>query len=139
MQLTILPFSVLLLTVLTRPLFVQLLRLSIRRRIILGIGAYAIGSLLLFFVMHTDHFTRKEHDSLTLLLISISLIAGASILMIPMCLLTISLAVAVAYLGSAVLLAGELIVRRIAEYPKGPVLGLGIVFGGIAALIKAFH
>jgi len=32
----------------------------------------------------------------------------------------------------------EFIARRIAEYPKGPVLGLSALAGGIAGLIKIF-
>ena len=42
------------------------------------------------------------------------------------------------YLGSLLLYIVELTVRRIAEYPKGPVLAVGTLMGMIGALIKAF-
>src|SRR5262249_21259032 len=54
------------------------------------------------------------------------------------CLLTIFAARGLAYLASGIFYTGEFIVRRIAEYPKGPVLALSALCGGIVALIKAF-
>jgi hypothetical protein len=42
------------------------------------------------------------------------------------------------YIARVILYAGEFVVRRIAEYPKGPVLGLSALIGGIAAVFKAF-
>lgn len=42
------------------------------------------------------------------------------------------------YVARVILYAGEFVVRRIAEYPKGPVLGLSALIGGIAAVFKAF-
>jgi hypothetical protein len=47
-------------------------------------------------------------------------------------------ALMLAYIASAVLYVVEFLVRRIAEYPKGPVLALSAFFGGVVALIKAF-
>jgi hypothetical protein len=47
-------------------------------------------------------------------------------------------ALGLTYIASAILYVCEFIIRRIAEYPKGPVLALSALFGGIAALIKAF-
>jgi hypothetical protein len=61
-----------------------------------------------------------------------------SSLLVLLCLLWIFVARALAYLASAILYIGEFSVRRIAEYPKGPVLAMSAVFGGIVALIKAF-
>jgi hypothetical protein len=52
--------------------------------------------------------------------------------------LTILAAMGLAYLASAILYVCEFIIRRIAEYPKGPVLAISALFGGIVALIKAF-
>lgn len=46
---------------------------------------------------------------------------------------------ALAYFISMALYVGEFIVRRIAEYPKGPVLAVSAFFGGIVALFKAFR
>ena len=55
-----------------------------------------------------------------------------------LCLLAIFLSIALAYLASAFLYVGEFAVRRIAEYPKGPVLALSALLGGAVVLIKAF-
>jgi hypothetical protein len=55
-----------------------------------------------------------------------------------LCLLAVFLSIALAYLASAFLYVGEFVVRRIAEYPKGPVLALSALLGGVVALIKAF-
>src|SRR5262245_2296454 len=55
-----------------------------------------------------------------------------------LCTLLVFLSIAVAYVASAILYVSEFVVRRIAEYPKGPVLALSAFFGGIVALIKAF-
>jgi hypothetical protein len=63
---------------------------------------------------------------------------GVPTTFVLLCLLTILVARALAYLVSIILYLGEFVVRRIAEYPKGPVLALSAFFGGIAALIKAF-
>jgi len=43
-----------------------------------------------------------------------------------------------AYVATALLYASEQLVRRIAEYRKGPVLALSALSGGIAALLKVF-
>jgi hypothetical protein len=42
------------------------------------------------------------------------------------------------YAMSVLLYLSELLIRRIAEYPKGPILGFGALCGGIAGLLKAF-
>jgi hypothetical protein len=60
--------------------------------------------------------------------------SAISLLCVPM----ILAARALAYIASAILYVGEFVVRRIAEYPKGPILALSALFGGICALIKAF-
>lgn len=54
------------------------------------------------------------------------------------CMLTLCLSVALAYIASLLLFIGEFFVRRIAEYPKGPVLALSAFFGSVFALLKAF-
>jgi hypothetical protein len=43
-----------------------------------------------------------------------------------------------AYSATAVLYLFELVVRRIAEYPKGPILAVSAICGGVAALLKFF-
>jgi hypothetical protein len=42
------------------------------------------------------------------------------------------------YLGSLILVVAEFTMRRIAEYPKGPILAGSVALGSITALIKAF-
>jgi len=59
------------------------------------------------------------------------------IALVLLCVLAIFLSLAMAYVASAILSVGEFIVRRIAEYPKGPVLAVSAFLGGIVALIKA--
>jgi hypothetical protein len=43
-----------------------------------------------------------------------------------------------AYIATPLLYASEQLVRRVAEYPKGPVLALSALCGGVAALLKIF-
>jgi hypothetical protein len=52
--------------------------------------------------------------------------------------ITILFARVLAYMASALLYVGEFIVRRIAEYPKGPVLAISAFCGGVVALFKTF-
>jgi len=42
------------------------------------------------------------------------------------------------YVGSFCLYIAEFTMRRIAEYPKGPILAGSVALGSITALIKAF-
>jgi hypothetical protein len=46
-----------------------------------------------------------------------------------LCVIMIFVARALAYIASAILYVGEFIVRRIAEYPKGPVIALSTLSG----------
>jgi hypothetical protein len=62
----------------------------------------------------------------------------APVTIILLCVLAVFLSMAMAYLAGATLYVGEFVVRRIAEYPKGPVLALSALLGGIVALIRAF-
>jgi hypothetical protein len=70
--------------------------------------------------------------------IGILLLLTMPLVFLVYCGLTIFVARGLAYLASAIFYVGEFMVRRIAEYPKGPVLALSALFGGIVALIKAF-
>jgi hypothetical protein len=58
--------------------------------------------------------------------------------LILLCILTIFMALSLAYTITPVLGLGEFIVRRIAEYPKGPIIGLSAAFGSIVVIIKTF-
>jgi hypothetical protein len=57
---------------------------------------------------------------------------------ISLCALTMFTAFGLAYIATAILFVGEFVMRRIAESPKGPVLALSGLFGGVAALIQVF-
>src|SRR5262245_58062157 len=70
--------------------------------------------------------------------LSVTLLLGVPLSIILFCLFTILIARALAFVAGAILYVGEFMVRRIAEYPKGPVLALSTFFGGVCALIKAF-
>jgi hypothetical protein len=78
----------------------------------------------------TSAFSLSESD----VLIAIGIFVGYPALIV----LPIWVALGLAYIASAILYMGEFIVRRIAEYPKGPVLALSALIGAIVALFKAF-
>jgi hypothetical protein len=78
----------------------------------------------------TSAFSLSESD----VLIAIGIFVGYPALIV----LPVWVALGLAYIASAILYVGEFIVRRIAEYPKGPVLALSAFIGAIVALIKAF-
>jgi hypothetical protein len=77
-------------------------------------------------------FTSQSNSSSPLL------ICLLSVGLVVLCALLLLASIALAYLATAVLYVGELVVRRIAEYPKGPLLALIAIFGSVAALLKVF-
>jgi hypothetical protein len=54
------------------------------------------------------------------------------------CFIILALPVLLAYLITAFLALGEIVVRRIAENSKGPILALSALLGALAALLKTF-
>jgi hypothetical protein len=76
----------------------------------------------------------EENSSVALIL----MLVFAPVTIALLCVLAVFLSMAMVYLASAILYVGEFVVRRIAEYPKGPVLALSTLLGGVVALIKAF-
>jgi hypothetical protein len=119
-----------------RPIFARLLRftsmaqLSGRLLIILicvGIALPLLGTFI-------DNLFFSEHGTVAVILIFMITPVAITLL----CVLAVFLSMAMAYLASAILCVGEFVVRRIAEYPKGPVLALSTLFGGVVGLIKAF-
>jgi hypothetical protein len=110
--------------------FTSMIQLSGRLLVILicvGIALPLLGTFI-------DKLIFSEHGTVAVILIF--MIAPVAITLL--CVLAVFLSMAMAYLASAILYIGEFVVRRIAEYPKGPVLALSTFFGGVVALIKAF-
>jgi hypothetical protein len=54
------------------------------------------------------------------------------------CLFALLASIALAYVATAILFAGEFVVRRIAEYPKGPIIAVSVICASLLALIKTF-
>ncbi|MEQ1887168.1 MAG: hypothetical protein ABL967_19050 [Bryobacteraceae bacterium] len=111
--------------------------------IVMGIG---LGGLLSYFepsawqsfsifIMGQSTIQSSLTAGLALLLISIFGMVGfiffwGTILFF--------VAVALAHVVAAGFSGAEFVVRRVAEYPKGPVLALSALCGGLAAFIKSF-
>jgi hypothetical protein len=104
------------------------------------------GTVLFLLIVATsllsDRFWESDlHTAIGVSLYVLKLGLGllfAVICFLLLCSVVIFVSMAVAYIASATLCVGEFVVRRIAEYPKGPVLALSALCGGIVALIKAF-
>jgi membrane protein implicated in regulation of membrane protease activity len=94
--------------------------------------------LLLYMIALPMIASQSDHNNLvtfaaaTLMAIGI----GAAGILLLLWLIPAGL-VFVIYAGSLLLFVVELTVRRIAEYPKGPVLAAGALVGMLGALIKA--
>jgi hypothetical protein len=111
------------------PRFTSMTQLSGRLSIIL----ICVGIVYALLGISIDKLLN-EHSTVALIL----MLVFAPVTIALLCVLVIFLSMAMAYLASAILYVGEFVVRRIAEYPKGPVLALSTCFGGVVALIKAF-
>jgi hypothetical protein len=125
---------------LTQRIFAWLLKLGSLRRLA---KIYAITYLVLGIIYGLLFLMLAFEDSLKESALAKAVLITCLFLTLPLtllifCLLTIFAARGLAYLASGIFYTGEFIVRRIAEYPKGPVLALSALCGGIVALIKAF-
>jgi hypothetical protein len=123
---------------LTRPIFAWLLQFSSARHlsakvVISFLGASAALYLSTFFLDDLLLWSGVYHAIARILFGLVGLLS-----LLCLCAATIFLSIGMAYVVSALLYVGEFLVRSIAEYPKGPVLALSALFGGIAALLKAF-
>ena len=126
---------------LTRRIFAWLLKLGSLRRLakITAITYLVLGiiyGLLALMLLAFEESLKESALAKAVLITCLFLILPLTFLIY--CLLTIFAARGLAYLASGIFYTGEFIVRRIAEYPKGPVLALSALCGGIVALIKAF-
>jgi hypothetical protein len=107
-----------------------------RRLIALLLVTLAAISIIDLLVFAYSHLIR--HDAVTLW--SYCMLASPVIIMLLLagfvtaCVVTM---LGLVYIASVILYVGEFVIRRIAEYPKGPVLALSALIGGIAALFKA--
>jgi hypothetical protein len=112
---------------------------------ILGLFAfYAVVAALAALLLAVDKYFLTTHgDNLGFLPLFVLRLANfvlnsfrsfsvASIAFV----LAIIASIALAYAITGVLFAGEFVVRRIAEYPKGPILALSTIFASAIALIK---
>jgi hypothetical protein len=122
----------------TRPIFAWLLQFSSTKHlsnklVISLLGASAALFLSTFFLDELLQGGGVYHVVGNILL-TLTLPLG----LLFLCAATIFISMAMGYAASGALYVGEFVVRRIAEYPKGPVLAISALFGGIAALIKAF-
>src|SRR6266568_5983736 len=117
----------LVLTFITRPIFSRFLRLGKGLWYVLIIAG-ALYTLAVTLLAHYDN----DNEFSTIAFAAFMIVGmPASILLFVS--LTIFLARFLAYLASGVLFAGELIVRRIAEYPKGPIIAISAIFGGLVS------
>jgi hypothetical protein len=54
------------------------------------------------------------------------------------CALILVAGVSLTYVATAILYILEFTMRRIAEYPKGPTIAIGVIFSSVFAFIKSF-
>jgi hypothetical protein len=119
----------------SRPIFAGLLELSSGPYSLLKMcGVLLCLMLILLFVWFSflAYVTSYSDTAIVLLMCFIAL--G----LIVLCASLIFASIALAYIAAVVLYAGELVVRRIAEYPKGPLLALIAIFGALTGLLKVF-
>jgi len=124
--------SGLIFTLITRPIFSRLLKLGKRLWYVL-IVASALYGLAFTSLAYSD--TNSDLQTFGL---AVYLVVGMPTGILLMVLFMIFFARFLAYIASGVLFVGELIVRRIAEYPKGPIIAISAIFGGVVSLVKIF-
>lgn len=134
-------FIAILILFVARPILARLLNFSSGKQLWYRL-AIAVFCLVVLYSVHetlSSHFPYAPGDSATSVFIRAVLI----LLLLPLiaafvCVCAVLVSLAAAYLASIILFVLEFIARRIAEYPKGPILALSTFFGCIAALFKAF-
>jgi len=131
-------WTAILVALLSRPIFARLLDFTSRKSLALRLTVFSLFALIVFVIMTLTLGLSEQSSIFPVILIASLLVLGLPALLVLLCVLTILFALGLAYVASAVLYVGEFVVRRIAEYPKGPVLALSALFGGVCALIKVF-
>jgi hypothetical protein len=121
----------LLFALITLPIFSQLLKLDTRVwYMLIAVGVVYVPCSFLVSPGWPEWPPPLGYSAIMLVMLFMFLVLFASLM--------ISIARILAYVASGVLFAGELIVRRIAEYPKGPIIAISAIFGGLVSLIKIF-
>jgi len=95
--------------------------------------------LIVAIIVSVGPLTRIDNQSVAVLLFFALCISVVITEILLIFWLATAVVVLIIYSGSLLLYMIELSARRIAEYPKGPVLAAGTLMGMIGALIKAFE
>jgi len=125
------------LTLLARPIFARLLKFSSGKALARKLAKISLLALIVYAISYALRLALINSSLEWLAIVSVFLLGIPSSIVL-LCLLAILVARALAYIASAILYVGEFTIRRIAEYPKGPVIAVSAFFGAIVALIKAF-
>jgi hypothetical protein len=119
----------------SRPIFARLLEISSGRYFLLKLFLCLILVVIILLLFWFWFLASLEsHSNASIVLLIFVLLLG----LIVLCAFLILTSIFLAYIATAVLYVVELVVRRIAEYPKGPLLALIAIFGGAAGLLKVF-
>jgi len=133
--------SAILVALLSRPIFATLLNFTSRKGLTLRLTVFSLVAVIVLVIMVVTLGLSEQALSETIfpvILIASIFVVGLPALLVSLCVLTILFALGLAYVASAILYVAEFVVRRIAEYPKGPILALSALLGAVSALIKAF-
>src|SRR5258708_1243622 len=120
-------WTAILFALLARPIFARLLDFTSRKSLALRLTVFSLFAVIVLVIMALTLGLSEQALSepiFTVILIASIFVVGIPALLVPLCVLTVLFALALAYVASAILYVGEFVVRRIAEYPKGPVLAL---------------
>jgi hypothetical protein len=115
----------------------QLLDFMFKRQLWFRLSTVLFGGIAILFVMLLLLVTVSELR-LTYIAIPLLIFIMVPLSMVVSCAAILFISIALAYVATAALYVGEFVVRRIAEYPKGPILALSAIFGSLVALIKVF-
>jgi hypothetical protein len=119
-------------TFVARPIFAWLLKFN-KPLVYVFLAAGAAYALAFFTLVHYD-----KSDTFQGVALSFYIIIGFPSGLLLLVTLFIGFARSLAYAATVILFVGEFLVRRIAEYRKGPIIALSVLFGIVVALIKAF-
>jgi hypothetical protein len=84
-------------------------------------------------------FVRWMPEYIVVAILFLSLIAFVSSITIGIFMIVLVFPFLLADMLASCLRTAEFVVRRVAEYPKGPILALSVLAGGVAAVLKLFE
>jgi hypothetical protein len=116
-------------------IFATILSFLVHRHFALKLLATVLVAAIpfyLFFVFY--HFAETQSNLLYSFFILLFLASG----LLYLCGSVVLISIALTYVATAVLYVSEFVVRRIAEYPKGPILACSALFASLSAFMKAF-